>query len=103
MTAAKLRIKALLLYEGIPFPEARKSKSGQWSARVLREVATLPCNGSVRFRLDSLIGSLEFHKLAAAAAQKQMRQFCQQDPELRQSIRWLLTGCFHHPLLVVQL
>jgi transposase len=91
MTAAKLRIKALLLYEGIPFPEAPNSKSGQWSARVLRKVGTLPCNASVRFKLDSLIASLEFHKLQAAAAQKQMRQFCQQDPELRQSIRWLLT------------
>jgi transposase len=91
MTAAKLRIKALLLYEGIPFPEAPQSKSGQWSARVLQEVGTLPCNGSVRFKLDSLIGSLQFHKLAAAATQKQLRGFCQQDPELRQSIGWLLT------------
>jgi len=89
MTAAKLRIKALLLYEGIPFPEA--PKSGQWSARVLREVGTLPCNSSVRFKLDSLIGSLQFHRLQAAAAQKQMRRFCQQDPELKQSIGWLLT------------
>jgi transposase len=89
MTAAKLRIKALLLYEGIPFPEA--PRSGQWSARVLREVGTLPCNGSVRFKLDSLIGSLQFHKLQAAATQKQMRRFCQQDLELKQSIGWLLT------------
>ena len=89
MTAAKLRIKALLLYEGLPFPEA--PKSGQWSARVLREVGTLPCNSSVRFKLDSLIASLQFHQLQAAAAQKQMRRFCQQDPELKQSIGWLLT------------
>ena len=91
MTAAKLRLKALLLYEGIPFPEAPKSKSGQWSAGVLQELGTLPCNSSVRFKLDSLIGTLQFHKLQAAATQKQMRQFCQQDPELKQSIGWLLT------------
>jgi transposase len=87
MTAAKYRIKALLLYEGIPFPEVGRS----WSARVLRAVGTLPCNGSVRFKLDSLIASLEFHKLQAAAAQKQLRRFCQQEPELRESIGWLLT------------
>jgi len=91
MTAAKLRLKALLLYEGIPFPEAPKSQSGQWSARVLQELGTLPCNGSVRFKLDSLIGTLQFHKLQAAATPKQMRQFCQQDPEFKQSIGWLLT------------
>jgi len=87
MTAAKYRIKALLLYEGIEFPDPGRS----WSARVLQAVGRLPCNDSVRFKLDSLIASLQFHKLQAAAAQKQMRRFCQQEPELRQSIRWLLT------------
>jgi len=87
MTAAKFRIKALLLYESIPFPVVSRS----WSARVLQAVGTLPCNDSVRFKLDSLMASLQFHRLQAAAAQKQMRRFCQQEPELRQSIRWLLT------------
>jgi transposase len=87
MTAAKCRIKALLLYEGIEFPDPGRS----WSARVLQAVGRLPGNDSVRFKLDSLIASLQFHKLQAAAAQKQMRRFCQQEPELRQSIRWLLT------------
>jgi transposase len=89
MSGAKCRIKALLLYEGIPFPEA--PASSQWSARVLRELSTLPGSAAVRFKLDSLIASVYFHKLQAAATQKQMRRFCQQDPELSRSIQYLTT------------
>jgi transposase len=89
MSGAKCRIKALLLYEGIPFPEA--PASSQWSARVLRELSTLPGSSAVRFKLDSLIASVYFHKLQAAATQKQMRRFCQQDPELSRSIQYLTT------------
>jgi transposase len=88
LTATKCRIKALLLYEGISFPsDAGKQK--QWSARVLDELLALPCSESVRFKLDQLIGTLQFHFNSAATAQKQIRHYCQSDPELRQSIDWL--------------
>jgi len=89
LKASKQRIKALLLYEGIPFPEA--PRSGQWTPRVLRELATLPCNASVRFKVDSLLTTLAFHNQQAVAAQKQIRLLCQKDPELTQSISYLLT------------
>jgi transposase len=89
LKASKLRIKSLLLYEGIPFPEA--PRSGQWSLRVLKQIATLPCNSSVRFKLDSLTTTLAFHKQQIAAAQRQVRVLCQKDPELSQSIKYLLT------------
>ena len=89
LKASKQRIKSLLLYEGIPFPEA--PRSCQWSARVLRELPTLPCNASVRFKLDSLLTTLTFHNQQAVAAHKQMRLLCQKDPELTQSISYLLT------------
>ena len=49
----------------------------------------MPCSEAVRFELDQLIGTLHFHFNSAAAAQKQIRYFCQNDPELRQSIRLL--------------
>ena len=88
LSATKCRIKALLLYEGIPFPsEAGKEK--QWSAQVLAELLELPCSEAVRFELDQLIGTLHFHFNSAVAAQKQIRYFCQNDPELRQSISLL--------------
>lgn len=85
MKATKQRLKSLLLYEGIPFPAA----NGKWSGRVLRQLEVLPCNASVRFKLEQLIDTLQFHFLSAAKVQKQIRHFCQQEPELQQSIRFL--------------
>jgi transposase len=88
LSATKCRIKALLLYEGIPFPAA-DGKEKPWSAPVLEELLELPCSETVRFKLDQLVGTLHFHFNSAAAAQKQIRHYCQKDPELRQSIAWL--------------
>ena len=85
MKATKQRIKSLLLYEGISFPDA----AGKWSAPVLRELEQLPCNATVRFKLDQLIDTLQFHYLAAAKVQKQVRHFCNNDPELQQCIHFL--------------
>jgi transposase len=85
LTASKCRIKSLLLYEGIPFPAA----NGQWSGRVLQQLQGIPCSATVRFKLDQLIDTLGFHYQSAAKVQKQIRHFCQNDPELRQCISYL--------------
>jgi transposase len=85
LTATKCRIKSLLLYEGIAFPDP----SGRWSARVLNELQVLPCTEAVHFKLEHLIGTLHFHFNSAAVVQKQIRRFCQADAELRQSISLL--------------
>ncbi len=85
LTATKLRIKSLLLYEGIAFPAA----NGKWTAPALRALDTLPCNATVRFKLDELLNALQFHFLTAARVQKEIRRFCQNDPELRRSISLL--------------
>ena len=85
LKATKQRIKSLLLYESIPFP----GTDGKWTVRALRELEQLPCNATVRFKLDQLLESLQFHYLAAAKVQKQIRRFCQNDPELRQCVRFL--------------
>lgn len=87
MKATKQRIKSLLLYEGISFPDA----AGKWSAPVLRELEQLPCNATVRFKLDQLIDTLQFHYLAATKVQKQVRHFCNNDPELQQCIHFLVS------------
>ena len=87
LRASKCRIKSLLLYEGIPFPAA----NGKWSAQALRELEALPCNATVRFKLDQLIDALQFHFLAAAKVQKQIRYFCQNEPELRRCISFLVS------------
>jgi len=87
LRASKCRIKSLLLYEGIPFPTA----NGKWSAPALRQLEALPCNATVRFKLDQLIDAMQFHFLAAAKVQKQIRYFCQNDPELRRGISFLVS------------
>ena len=87
LTASKLRIKSLLLYEGIPFPDPQE----KWTARAMRELQTLPCSETVRFKLDDLLETLHFHFQAAARATKQIRQHCLHDPELQQSIDLMLS------------
>lgn len=85
LKATKCRIKSLLLYEGIPFPAA----DGKWTGRVLRELEVIPCNASVRFKLNRLIDTLQFHFLSAAAVQKEIRRFCKQEAGLQESITLL--------------
>lgn len=85
LKATKCRIKSLLLYEGIPFPAA----NGRWSVQALRALETVPCNASVRFKLDRLIDTLQFHYLTAAQVQKEIRRFCNQEPGLKNSIAFL--------------
>lgn len=85
--ATKCRIKSLLLFEGIPFPEPRE----QWTVAALKALETLPCNATVRFKLDRLLDALQFHYQTAAQVQKEVRRFCNNDPELRQNIKLLRT------------
>lgn len=87
LSASKLRIKALLLFEGIPFPDPQ----GKWTARAMSELQTLPGSETVRFKLDDLLDTLHFHFQAASRATKQIRQYCLQEPELQQSINLLLS------------
>jgi transposase len=87
LSASKLRIKSLLLYEAIPFPDPQE----KWTARAMRELQTLPCSETVRFKLDDLLNTLHFHFQAAAAATKQIRGYCWHDAELQQSIDLLLS------------
>jgi transposase len=85
LRATKCRIKSLLLYEGIPFPEPRE----KWTVAALRALETIPCNATVRFKLDRLLDAMQFHFQMAAQVQKEIRRFCNQDPGLRQSVRLL--------------
>jgi transposase len=87
LTSSKLRIKSLLLYEGIAFPDPHE----KWTARAMRELQTLACSETVRFKLDDLLDTLDFHFQAAARVTKQIRQYCLQEPELQQSVDLLLS------------
>lgn len=85
--ATKCRIKSLLLLEGIPFPEPQ----GRWTVAALKGLEALPCNAAVRFKLNRLMDALQFHYQMAVRVQKEVRRFCNDDPELRQNIEFLRT------------
>src|SRR5215813_2985663 len=91
MVAMKLRIKSLLLFEGIAFPPA--PAGSQWSFTVKAKLRKLPCSNTVRFKLDQLLDSLEFAEKQVFKSTKEIRRFCQTDPELSQCIKYMMTVC----------
>ena len=60
MVGMKQRIKSLLLMEGLEFPPA--PAGSQWSFLVKDKLRKLSCSSTVRFKLDQLLDSLQFHE-----------------------------------------
>jgi transposase len=89
MVRMKQRIKSLLLMEGLEFPPA--PAGSQWSFLVKNKLRELPCSTTVRFKLDRLLDSLEFDEKQVLKATREIRRFCQTDPELSQCIEYLKT------------
>jgi transposase len=87
--AMKQRIKSLLLLEGIEFPPA--PAGSQWSGLVKDHLRTLPCSATVRFTLDQVLDSLAFNEQQVGKTTKEIRRFCQHEPELLPCIRYLRT------------
>lgn len=87
----KLRVKSLLLFEGINFPPA--PAGSQWSFMVRAKLRKLPCSTTVRFKLDQLLDSLEFSEKQVFKTTKEIRRFCQNDAELSQCIKYMMTIC----------
>jgi transposase len=89
LVGMKQRIKSLLLFEGIEFPPA--PAGSQWSFMVKDKLRKLPCSGTVRFKLDQLLDSLEFNEKQVLKAIREIRRYCQNDPELSQCMKYLMT------------
>jgi transposase len=89
MVGMKLRIKSLLLFEGIEFPPA--PAGSQWSFLVKAKLRKLACSKSVRFKLDQLLDSLEFTEKQIVKTTREIHRFCKSDPELSQCIKYLMT------------
>ncbi len=87
IVAMKLRIKALLLFEGLEFPPA--PPGSQWSLIVRGKLKRLSCSSAVRFKLDRLLESLESSEKQALQTIQEIRRFYQQDPELCQAMKYL--------------
>lgn len=87
-TSTKCRIKALLLFEGIPFPKPAGA-AVQWSKTIVADLKTLACTGATRFKLDQLIATLEFSQNQVLTATKEIRRSCTQDAEIYRNILFL--------------
>ena len=89
--AMKQRIKSLLLFEGIAFPVA--PAGSQWSLKVKAKLRKIDCSASVRFKLDQLLDNVEFSEKQVVKVTKEIRRFCQNDPELSQCIKYMMSVC----------
>ena len=85
----KQRIKALFLRHGLEFPGA--TPGGYWSQELIRQLREYPCAAPLQFKIGSLLTSLEFSRLQAAAAQTEMRRFVQASPEIADSARYAMS------------
>jgi transposase len=89
MVGMKQRIKSLLLMEGMEFPPA--PAGSQWSFMVRDKLRKLPCSGTVRFKLDQCLDSLEFNEKRVFKTTREIRRFCHNDPELSQCIKYMMS------------
>jgi transposase len=87
----KQRIQSLLLFEGIAFPSA--PAGSRWSLKVKGQLRKLQCSNSVRFKLDQLLDNVEFSEKQVVRVTKEIRKLCQNDPELGQCIKYMMSVC----------
>src|SRR5207244_1059801 len=89
MVGMKQRIKSLLLMEGVEFLFA--PVGSQWSFMVKDKLRKLFCSSTVRFKLDQLLDSLEFNEKQVLKTIREIRCFCQNDSELSQYIKYMMS------------
>jgi transposase len=87
----KQRIQSLLLFEGIAFPAS--PAGSRWSLKVKGQLRKLQCSKSVRFKLDQLLDNVEFSEKQVVKVTKEIRKLCQNEPELAQCIKYMMSVC----------
>lgn len=88
-TGCKCRIKALLLVEGIEYPNT--SKNDHWSNNTIKRLETMDCNSYIRFKINMLLENLRFYRQQLLKVKKEIRCFCKNDPDLADSIKYLIS------------
>ncbi len=83
--ATQCRMKALLLFEGLPFPGT------QWSHVTLQQLGTLACPDGVRFKLDRLLDTLRFAQAQVKETTREIRRFCLADAELARCLGYVMS------------
>jgi len=87
--ATKVRIKLLLLLEGIKFPAFTAKE--RWSAAVLSRIQSLQTGFEVRFKLDHYLAALQFYKDQLRTINKELFRFCKETSDLWHCLKLLCT------------
>jgi transposase len=87
--ATKVRIKMLLLLEGIRFPGTTPKE--RWSPLALNRLSCLKTGSEIRFKLDQYLLILQFAREQLKVVNKKLLQFCTADLELRNCVELLCT------------
>jgi len=77
-----------LLFEGIEFPRSQNS-SHEWTCEVKKRLRELPCSETVRFKLDSLLDTLEYNHYNVLETSKYIRCYCQKNEEIKRNIEYI--------------
>ena len=85
--ACKCRIKALLLVEGIPYPNA--TTNDHWSNNTVKKIETMSCEPAIRFKLDALLENLRFQRQQILRVKKELRRLCKEDCDFADSAKYL--------------
>lgn len=89
LSASKVRCKALLLFEGIAFPQC--APQSHWTRATVAQLRQISCAPEIRFKLDQILSSLEYNAQQVLSVTREMRRYCRQEPELAQNIELLMS------------
>jgi transposase len=87
--AMKLRMKMLLLFEGLSFPGLTAKE--RWSPFALNRLACMEVRSEIRFKLDQYLLAHKFGSEQLKVVNKRLLQFCSDNPDLRHSTELLCT------------
>jgi hypothetical protein len=79
----------LLLLEGIRFPAVTPKE--RWSIFAMNRLASLKMGSEIRFKRDQYLSILEFGRRQLKTVNARLLQFCNDNPELAQSLKLLCT------------
>lgn len=85
-TAAKQRIKSLLLYANLY--QFIKEPDCNWSKRFVEELKQIPCTSAVRARLDMLLMDLDYARKQLLSSHRILRNFIKQNPDIRNNMQY---------------
>jgi transposase len=86
--ASKLRIKSLLLFESIKYPQSENS-SQQWTSEVRNKLRTIDCSETVHFKIESLLNNLEYCRYSILETTRYIRQYCQKNEEIKRNLEYI--------------